>query len=115
MATLIAFLAAELEPVNLFPLFSLWCIVPAVWGVWAMLAPRAWVPQQLPMWGGILGLLVGTFAMFVLNLPTRMFAVEASAPRRGLAVLLLVALYYLLWLVVRLVFRALTGADQAAR
>ncbi len=115
LATLIALLGAALKPVNLYPLLSLWCLVPAVWGLWAMLAPKAWVPQRLPLWGAILGLLVGTLAMFVLNLPAQMFGLAASAWRRGLAVLILVALYYLLWLVVRIAFGALTGTPRATR
>ncbi len=117
LATLIALLVSGLKPENLYPLISLWCTVPAVWGLWAMLAPRTWVPQRLPPWGAILGLLVGTVAMFVLNLPAQMHILEVapSVPRRGLAVLLLVALYYLLWLVVRVAFRALAGNSRATR
>ena len=109
LATLIVTLASGLEPERAYPLLSLWCIVPALWGLWAMLAPKAWVPQRLPLWGAILGLLLGAVAMFVIDLPARMFGVAAPAPQRGLAILVLAGLYSLLWLVVRVAFRALTG------
>jgi hypothetical protein len=112
LATLIVLLAPELTPENVSPLLSLWCIVPALWGLWAVLAPRAWVPQRLPVWGAILGLLVGTVAMFVIDLPARMFGIAAPAPQRGLATLILAGLYSLLWLVVRAAFRALAGAPS---
>ena len=43
----------------------LWCVIPALWGAWAMLAPRAWVPARLPLWGSILGLLIGAVVLLV--------------------------------------------------
>jgi hypothetical protein len=95
-------------------LLAVWCIVPAVWGLWAMVAPAAWVPRRLPPWGAILGLLAGTVVMFGLNLPLRMFGVAASVTQRGLAVLAFGGLYYLFWRVVRVVFEALTRSPRTA-
>jgi len=112
LATVVALLVAEPRPEALYRLTSLWCIVPAAWGVWAMLAPRTWVPQQLPSWGALLGLLVGTVVIFGLNLPAHFLMDSPPAPMRGLAVLILAALYYCLWLVVRMVFRALARDER---
>jgi hypothetical protein len=106
-ATLVALVVAEPRPEALYRLTSLWCVAPAGWGLWAMLAPRAWVPKHLPSWGAILGLLLGTFAIFVLDLPAQFLRMPPATPIRGVAVLILGAFYYLLWMVVRKVFRAL--------
>ena len=92
------------------PLLALWCVVPLVWGLWAMLAPQAWVPERLPLWGAILGVLAGGLAMFVLDLPSRVRGVAVPVGYRALGVLLLVFFYYLLWMLVRLAYRALTAS-----
>ncbi len=113
LATLVALLVPVLKPEGLYRLTSFWCFIPAAWGLWAMLAPRTWVPQRLPLWGAILGLLVGTVAMVLLDLPAHMFGLTPSALQRGLMILILVAVYYLLWMVVRAAFRALTGNRRA--
>ncbi len=52
-------------------LTTAWCFVPVVWGLWAMLAPSQWVPNRLPAWGAILGVVAGIMAGPVLNLPLR--------------------------------------------
>lgn len=113
LATVNALLVLELRPEVLSHLTSLWCVLPAVWGVWAMLAPRAWVPQRLPLWGAFLGFLVGTLVVFALDWPAQLFGLSPPASVRGLLVLVLIILYYLLWMVVRVVSRALAGDDQA--
>mgnify|MGYP001585636604 CR=1 FL=1 len=115
LATLIVLLAPDLKPESLYRLTSFCCILPAVWGLWAMLAPRSWVPQRLPLWGAILGALAGMMVAFVLNLPAQILEVALSAPQRGLVVLILAAFYYLLWLVVRAALGALAGNSHAAR
>ena len=89
------------------PVLSLWCLVPVVWGLWAMVAPRAWVPERLPVWGAILGVLPGVLALFVLNLPSRVAGVAVAAGYRALGLLVLVFFYYLLWMLVRASYRAL--------
>ena len=94
---------------RLAPLLSLWCVVAALWGVWAMLTPRAWLPERLPAWGAILGVMAGTFAMLVLDLPSRVSGASVPAGWRALGVLLLVLAYYLLWMLVRRAYRALAG------
>jgi carbon starvation protein CstA len=88
-----------------------WCFVPAVWGVWAMLAPARWVPGRLPLWGAILGLAAGIIVGPVLDLP-RLF----GAPNLARWAVLVVApiVYYLFWLGVRAAYRALHRATEAA-
>ncbi len=64
VASLVIALAAGSLRLNPFPnletrylLTSLWCMLPLAWGLWAMLTPRSWLPQSLPLWGAILGLI----------------------------------------------------------
>jgi len=89
------------------PVLALWCIVPLVWGLWAMVAPSAWVPERLPVWGAILGVVGGTLAMFVLNIPSRMAGFAVPAGYRALGWVLAVCLGYLFWMLVRAGYRAL--------
>ncbi len=111
MAIAVAALAVLLIPIlsfqSIYPLPVIWCIVPLVWGLWAMMAPKAWVPQRLPLWGAILGLVAGLLAAFVLNLPSQVARQPVSAPLRGLGVLFAVVFYYLLWMLVRIAYRSL--------
>ncbi len=109
LAALVVLLTPGLGPQRFYPLISLWCLVPTMWGLWAMLAPKAWVPHRFPIWGAILGLALGLLAMFVLNLPSLVFGESFPAWRRGLLVLLIVAFYYPLWMLVRVVYRRLAG------
>ncbi len=91
-----------------YPLTILWCFAPLAWGVWALIAPAAWVPKRLPLWGALLGLIAGSLAALVLNLPSRIFALAIPFPLRGVAVLVMVVFYYLLWMLVRVTYRSLT-------
>jgi hypothetical protein len=90
-------------------LTSIWCVVPLAWGVWAMLTPKSWHPQRMPLWGAILGLMAGLLAVLVLDLPARLLGEPVPAWVGGVGVLLAIGGYYLLWLLVRLVYRALTA------
>lgn len=114
LATPVLLLVHELAPPRSWPVLAVWCIVPAAWGLWAMVAPRAWVPHRLPHWGAVLGLLAGAMVMFVLDLPLRVFGVAAPAAARGLAVLAFAGLYYLLWHLVRAAFGALSAGPRAS-
>lgn len=100
-------LALPLPLERFSPLLSLWCVAPAVWGLWAMLAPRDWVPGRLPLWGALLGVLAGILAMLVLNLPARLSGLPVPLPYRGGGVALLTVFYYLLWMLVARAHRAL--------
>jgi hypothetical protein len=114
----LAVLAVVLTPAptqqRIYPLVVVWCFAPAVWGLWAMLAPRGWVPQRLPLWGGILGLIAGFLAAFVLNLPSRIAGEMLPVTLRGVAVVIIVGLYYLLWMLVRDAYRSLSMPSSAA-
>ena len=121
---LLAALAVVLLPTTrlerIHPILIAWLSAPALWGVWALLAPKSWVPERLPSWGAILGLIAGTFAMFLINVPLRAFDVWLSPQVRGAGFLLVVALYYVGWMIVRAVLRNLTEPPaspgrQAAR
>jgi malate dehydrogenase (oxaloacetate-decarboxylating)(NADP+) len=46
-----------------YPLTVVWCFVPLAWGIWALIAPAAWVPKRLPLWGAILGLIAGSLGV----------------------------------------------------
>ena len=90
------------QAVRLLPILRIWCLIPAVWGVWAMLTPRAWMPERLPWWGGILGLLLGILLGFVLNVPQQMLGEVVPVWPRATGLVLITAFYYLLWHLVRL-------------
>lgn len=100
---------------NVHQLALIWCCVPLLWGVWAILTPRTWMPERLPWWGAILGVLVATSGGFILNMPLRITGVHVSVAYRALGGVLAVALYYLFWLVVRIVYMDLRGPAEAER
>ena len=113
IAGLVVLLTPGLGPQRFYPVTILWCFVPAMWGLWAMLAPKAWVPRRFPTWGAILGLAAGLFVAFVLNLPSLVYGEAIPSTLRGAAVLFLVGFYYLLWMLVRVVYRCLAGPPSA--
>ena len=96
-----------------YPLTIIWCFVPLAWGIWALIAPSAWIPKRLPLWGAILGLIAGSFAAFIINLPSRILGLTVSVPLRGVAVVVMVVFYYLLWMLVRITWRSLTPTPKA--
>jgi len=106
VAALVILLAQGLAAQRFYPLTIMWCFAPLVWGLWAMLAPSGWVPQRLPIWGTILGLIAGLLAFFVLDLPSRVFGVTAPVIWRGVGVVVIVVFYYLLWMLVRVAYRS---------
>lgn len=106
-AALIALVIPGIPRERFTPILFLWCFLPVIWGLWAMLAPRSWVPGRLPLWGAMLGVPLGAVAMFILNLPERIFEIDAPVGSRALGLALIVVVYYLLWLLVRLSYRAL--------
>ena len=90
---------------------SILCVGPLAWGLWAMLTPKSWLPERLPLWGAILGLIAGLLEVFVLDLPA--FRGE-PLPLLGIVVLLEIIMYYLLWLPVQRAYQALTAPSPAA-
>jgi len=113
-ATLVLLLAQGLAEQRFYALTIVWCFVPLAWGLWAMIAPSGWVPHRLPIWGAILGLIAGLLIFLVLNLPWRVFEVTVPVILRGVGVLIMVVIYYFLWMLVRLAFRALGTPTSAA-
>ena len=116
---LLAALAVVLLPTTrlerIHPILIAWLCAPALWGFWAMLAPKSWVPQHLPSWGAVLGLIAGIFAMVIVNVPLRVFELPLNREVRAVAVLLIVALYYIGWMIVRAVLRNLTEPPSEAK
>lgn len=92
------------------PVLAVWCVLPAVWGVWAMAAPRDWVPVRLPLWGAILGIAAGVIVLLVLNVPGRVRLLDVPLPYRVAGVVVLTIFYYLLWTVVARIYRALAAS-----
>ena len=113
-AVFVILLAHGLGEQRFFPLTVMWCFAPLAWGLWAMIAPSAWVPERLPIWGTILGLVAGLLAFCVLNLPWRVFGIMVPLVWRGIGVVVLVVFYYLLWMLVRLAYRSLGSPTSAA-
>ena len=89
---------------------SVWCVVPLAWGLWAMLTPKSWLPERLPLWGAILGLIAGLLEVFVLEPAFR----GEPLPLLGIVVLLEIIMHYLLWLPVQRAYQALTAPSPAA-
>ena len=96
-----------------YPLLVLWCFIPCIWGLWAMVAPTQWVPDQLPYWGATLGLIAAIFAIFALNLPERFFGIEIPVFLQAVAVAIATLFYFLLWSVVKVAYRHLHHAPKA--
>jgi hypothetical protein len=112
VALLAVVLTHTLTVPNAYPLSTLWCFAPLVWGIWAAIAPKSWVPQRLPIWGAILGLFAGLFGMFILNLPHVLFDHELPVGWKLAIVAGLMILYLILWVLVRAGYRAMGGAEN---
>jgi hypothetical protein len=79
-----------------------------------MLGPAAWVPQRLPIWGAILGLIAGLLGVFILDLPSRISGQTLPVTLRGVAVVVITVFYYFLWMLVRVAYRSLGTTTSAA-
>lgn len=90
-------------------LTTTWCFVPLAWGLWAVLAP-ARVRSRLPIWGAILGIAGGVLVGPVLDLPLRLGGLSGV---RWMPLVVMPVIYYLLWLLVRAVYRSLHVTDQS--
>lgn len=82
-------------------LTTIWCLIPLVWGLWALLIPKSWLPKLIPLWGAILGLILGMIAIFIIDIPMQVQDEPISNVLRGVLIILATILYYLLWLLVR--------------
>jgi hypothetical protein len=94
-------------------LLTVWCLLPAIWGVWAVAAPKSWFPQHLILWGAILGLLLGSVVMFVFDVPGRLGIEEMTTWWKGALLPVIVVVYAVLWKVVGDVHRRVaTGGES---
>ena len=118
VAVLLAALAVYITPgirvQRIVPLIVAWLCAPAIWGIWALLAPKTWVPERLPAWGAVLGLAAGIFAYFVANAPLRMFDQELPIGYRAAGIPVVVVIYYLGWMIVRAVLKRLSAPPAEA-
>ncbi len=105
--SLVVLVAPAATQERIYPLTVVWCFLPAAWGLWAMCAPAGWVPQRLPLWGAILGVIAGFVGAFVLDLPSRISGETVPIALRGVAVVVIVLFYYFLWMLVRVAYRSL--------
>ncbi len=96
------------------PLLLLWCCAPLLWGLWAMFAPSGWVPNLLPQWGALLGLILASIAVLVLDLPHLVFRQSWPLALRLIAPLFGAACYYGLWMIVAVVYRRLAPSTAAS-
>ena len=71
--------------------------------------PISWVPHRLPLWGAILGVIAGLVVLFGLDMPYRLSGQTLPVYLKVVGVLLAVILYYVLWMLVRAVYRSLAG------
>lgn len=92
---------------------TIWCLLPIVWGCWALVTPTGWLPDRLPVWGAVLGAILAVVAAFVLDMPSRLMAEPVPAGLRALVVPIGIGLYYVLWLIVRRAYRELGGPAPA--
>jgi len=100
----VATLFMTLPPEGARALMRAWLFVPFAWGAWAVLAPASWVPERLPLWGGVLGAVLGVLIGPVFNMPGRIGAPEVA---RWIALVAAPVAYFFLWMAVRAVYREL--------
>ena len=102
-----------------YQIAPLWCLLPFIWGLWAVLTPRSWFPQRLPAWGAVLGAIVSVVGAFVIDVPLRMFGLSIPGALKLLAVVFAALIYYVLWMIVSRIYDALatngTPTTAAAR
>lgn len=119
LAAVSLILTAGITYQRIYPVTIIWCLAPLAWGIWALIAPATWVPQRLPLWGAVLGLIAGFLAAFVLNLPSRVLGQTVSVTVRLVAAGIVTVFYYFLWMLVRVAYRSLanktTMRDNVAR
>jgi hypothetical protein len=100
-------------PANFYVVTAVWCFVPLGWGIWAMLAPAAWVPGRLPLWGALLGLVAAVLAVFVLRFPQQLLGRELPTLRWA-ALVIAPLVYYAAWLLVAALYRSIAAGRTDA-
>lgn len=100
---------------NSYPVTMMWCFMPLIWGLWAMATPKTWAARRLPMWGAILGCIVALVATFVVKIPAQALGAPLSIWARLVGVVVVAALYYVFWMLVRTVYGRLAAAPESAK
>ncbi len=113
-AAVIVYFVPGIHRDRTFAILLFWLCIPAIWGIWCVLAPAAWTPQHLPAWGAILGLFAGVGAFLVLNAPYRFLDLNVSVPRRSIGAIGIAAFYSIFWMLVRKVLMSLTTTPVQA-
>lgn len=90
-----------------YPLLVLWCFIPCIWGLWAMIAPTHWVPDQLPYWGAGLGFFAALIIVFGAEVPQKILGIPMSMEMQTIAVLGVALFYYLMWSIVKVAYHHL--------
>ena len=107
-------LIPDLNMEGRYHLVTLYCMVPLAWGVWAVLIPKSWLPNQLPKWGAILGLILGAFGFFVLDLPSQVLGKAVSVGQKVFLLCLAIGIYFVLWGLIRQAYQALCAPPTKA-
>jgi hypothetical protein len=105
---------SRLNPQRFALILAIWCLVPCLWGLWAMLSPAGWVPRRLPIWGTILGTLAALLAVFVFDLPYRVLGIALAPVARAFSIPMGALFYYLLWTMVRIVYKNLSASAPSS-
>lgn len=92
----------------------LWCLVPVVWGAWAVLTPKSWFPARLPLWGAILGVFAYLMGVWVIDVPGRVAGWSLPLGWKLAGAVIAPCIYYLVWMLVGPVYHALTPHDETA-
>ncbi len=93
----------------------LWCLVPVVWGVWAVLMPKSWFPGRLFVWGAILGLIAYIGAVFVINVPIRVLGLALPVWAKVSGFVVAPAIYGAVWMLIGPAYRALSPENEPAK
>ncbi len=96
-----------------YPLIIIWCFVPSIWGLWAMVAPAHLVPDRLQYWGAVLGIIAAVLAIFALDMPQRFLGIDVPPLFQVLGVALAAVGYYIAWTLVKITYRHLHHGDHA--
>ena len=93
----------------------LWCLVPVVWGLWAMVMPKTWFPQKLFAWGAILGVVAYVMGALVINVPLRVAGIVLPMWAKIAGFVIAPVVYGGLWMLIGPVYRALSPDETPAR
>jgi hypothetical protein len=91
----------ELPVESRYLLTTIWCLLPVIWGVWAVIMPKSLLLKHIPLWGALLGLIAGVVIVFVLRIPMQLMGEALTGLFKGVLLLAAIVLYYALWHLVK--------------